>query len=211
MNGTGVVVQVFAKAPEPGRVKTRLIPALGAEEAARLHVRLVRHSLAMACEVAPGSVELWASPDAAHPFFADLAAGFPLTLCQQPEGDLGFRLAAAAGSALRRGDWVLLMGSDCPVLDRNHLEGTVRALEYGLDAMVIPAEDGGYVLLGLRRFDPRLFQGIAWSTGRVMAETRRRLAALHWRWRETEPLWDVDRPEDLQRLHRTCPWSCTFA
>ena len=94
----------------------------------------------------------------------------------------------------------LLIGSDCPALTARHLRQADRALRDGADAVFVPCEDGGYALIGLKRVDARLFDGIAWGGETVMAETRSRLRGLGWRWRELETLWDVDRPEDYQRL-----------
>ena len=94
----------------------------------------------------------------------------------------------------------ILIGSDCPALRARHLRHADQALRDGADAVFVPCEDGGYALIGLNRVDRRLFDGIAWGGDAVMAETRRRLAALGWQWRELETLWDVDRPEDYERL-----------
>jgi glycosyltransferase A (GT-A) superfamily protein (DUF2064 family) len=93
-----------------------------------------------------------------------------------------------------------LIGSDCPALAPRHLRRADKALRGGADAVLAPAEDGGYVLIGLSRFDRRLFDGIAWGSAKVLEETRARLRALGWRWQELETLWDVDRPADYRRL-----------
>ena len=103
-------------------------------------------------------------------------------------------------SALAAHARVLLLGSDCPALTAPHLLQADRALRDGADAVFVPCEDGGYALIGLRRVAARLFDGIVWGGRDVMASTRVRLDALGWRWRELETLWDVDRPEDYQRL-----------
>jgi rSAM/selenodomain-associated transferase 1 len=94
---------------------------------------------------------------------------------------------------------VLLVGSDCPGLRAAHLREALRALE-SHDAVFIPAEDGGYVLVGLKRAAAAIFEGVAWGTPEVMAQTRARLAAAGLSSRELAALWDVDRPEDLERL-----------
>jgi glycosyltransferase A (GT-A) superfamily protein (DUF2064 family) len=88
------------------------------------------------------------------------------------------------------------------VLRPAHLRRASRWLAGGADAVLAPAEDGGYALIALRRVSPRLFADIDWGGPRVMAQTRERLAALGWRWRELPTLWDVDRPEDVARLRR---------
>ncbi|HSD99539.1 MAG TPA: TIGR04282 family arsenosugar biosynthesis glycosyltransferase, partial [Burkholderiales bacterium] len=118
----------------------------------------------------------------------------------QADGDLGARMLAAFQSTLAACPRVLLVGSDCPALTTGHLRKADRALRDGADAVLVPCEDGGYALIGLTRADARLFDGIAWGTDTVMAESRARLSALGWRWRELETLWDVDRPEDYARL-----------
>lgn len=193
-------VIVFARAPRPGSVKTRLIPALGAEGAAALHARLLEHALETARAASLGGAELHCDPDADDPFFRYCADRYGVTLLAQAEGDLGARMLAACARALTDGSRVLLMGSDCPVLTARHLRQAERALRDGNDAVFVPCEDGGYALVGLRRVDTRLFEGVAWGSDRVISETRTRLEALGWRWHELATLWDVDRPEDYRRL-----------
>lgn len=196
----GTAVIVFAKAPQPGAVKTRLIPALGADGAAALHVRLVKHALETARKASLRQVELHCAPDASDPFFQFCAGHYGVTVKAQAGGDLGARMLAALTQALREHACVLLIGSDCPALTARHLRQAERALRDGVDAVFVPCEDGGYALIGLKRVESRLFDGIAWGGEHVMAETRARLATLGWRSRELETLWDVDRPEDYQRL-----------
>jgi uncharacterized protein len=190
-------VVVFARAPEPGRVKTRLIPELGEAGAAALHRRLVAHSLAAASEAAIGPVELWCAPDAGDPFFGECERRFGVSLHPQSEGDLGARMQRAFESVLARGARAILIGSDIPALSGRYLRDAGRALARGDDVVIGPAKDGGYVLIGLSRCDPELFREIPWGGPEVLAETRRRIAALHWRSSELATLWDVDRPEDL--------------
>jgi len=192
-------VVVFARAPEPGRVKTRLIPELGEAGAAALHRRLVEHSLVAASEAAIGPVELWCAPDAGDPFFGECERRFGVSLHPQGDGDLGARMHRAFESALARCARVILIGSDIPALSGPYLREANRALD-GHDAVIGPAEDGGYVLIGLSRRDPELFREIPWGGPEVLAETRRRIATLRWRSSELAALWDLDRPEDLQRL-----------
>jgi len=193
-------VVVFAKAPEPGKVKTRLIPALGEAGAAALHRRLVTHSLRVATEAQVGSVELWCAPDAGDPFFLECERRFGVSLRSQGEGDLGARMQRAFGAALARAPRAILVGGDIPALSAQYLRDAERALVAGNDAVIGPAEDGGYVLIGLSRCDAELFREIPWSGPEVLPETRRRIAALRWRLIELPALWDVDRPEDLERL-----------
>jgi len=195
-----VPILVFAKAPVPGEVKTRLVPALGAAGAAELHERLVDRTLATAAAAATGPVELCCAPDAAHPALAALARAHGATLAGQGPGDLGDRMHAAFRRSLAGAPAAIVIGCDCPALAPRHLREAAAALAGGHDAVIAPAEDGGYVLIGLRRAERSLFDGIGWGGAAVVAETRERLAALGWRWRELETLWDLDRPEDLARF-----------
>jgi uncharacterized protein len=198
-SGTTCII-VFARAPQPGAVKTRLIPLLGPEGAAALHARLVKHTLATVRKAALGAVELHCAPNCDDDFFRFCSNRYRVDLVAQTDGDLGARLAAAVSAALAVHARVLLIGSDCRALTARHLRQANQALLDGAAAVLVPAEDGGYVLLGLMRSDKRLFEGIAWGGDTVLADTRARLRALGWRSHELEPLWDVDRPEDYQRL-----------
>ena len=98
---------------------------------------------------------------------------------------------------------VILVGTDCAALQVRDLRRAARALAGGCDAVLSPAEDGGYPLIGLRRVSPRLFENMSWGGPDVFARTAARLDRLGWRWRRLRTLWDVDRPEDLERLRAT--------
>ena len=189
-------IVIFAKAPVPGRVKTRLIAALGEEGAARLAGEMLEHTLK---EAAASGVdhELCGDPDAAY--WGDLLPAAPFSW--QGEGGLGERLSRATERVLGEGASVLLIGADCPALDRTRLRHAAEALQTH-DAVIHPALDGGYVLLGLRRFDPSLFEGIAWSTAAVAQQTLDRLAALGWSVHVGDTLADVDEPADLALVGR---------
>jgi len=192
---------VFAKAPQPGRVKTRLIPVLGETGAAQLQRQLIERTLRTAVAAELGAVELWCAPAPDDPYFSDCARRYEIRLRAQGDGDLGLRMARALESALAEGSPGLLIGCDCPALTPGYLCEAAAALAGADDAVFGPAEDGGYVLVGVaRRPSMELFEDIAWSKATVMQETRTRLARGDWRWRELAPLWDVDRPEDLARL-----------
>jgi rSAM/selenodomain-associated transferase 1 len=194
---------IFARAPEPGRVKTRLVPLLGEKGAARLHARLVERTLKTALAAGFGSVDLYCSPTVKNSFFTKIKERFDVSLRSQGGGDIGDRMHRAFKRVLRRHPYAVLIGSDCPALKPADLRAAARALREGADAVLAPAEDGGYPLIGLRRVSRRLFDGIAWGSPQVLAQTRRRLKALRWRWRELRTVWDVDRPEDVTRLNRS--------
>jgi rSAM/selenodomain-associated transferase 1 len=192
-----VAVAVLAKAPVAGFAKTRLIPLIGAERAAQLQVRLTARAAATACAANVGPVTLWATPDESHETFAALRARHGVTLRRQPDGDLGARMLAAMIAA---GGPVLIIGTDCPALTKAHLRHAADVLRGGTEVVVGPAADGGYVLIGARKPEPALFDGMSWSTATVMEETRRRLQSYGLTWKEPFGLWDIDRPADLDRL-----------
>jgi hypothetical protein len=146
-----------------------------------------------------GPVTLWAAPDQDHPTFQTLAALFGVALARQPDGDLGARMLAAIAAA--RGP-ALVIGTDCPALQPDHLRAAADALNAGVDVVAVPVEDGGYALIGMREPHQSLFSDMPWSTAGVMAETRRRLVRASLSWREPARLWDVDLPADVERLRR---------
>jgi rSAM/selenodomain-associated transferase 1 len=195
-------IAIMAKAPVPGLAKTRLIPAFGAHAAAVLQERLTERSVAMALAADIGAVTLWCAPDTSHASFRELAARWPIALKAQPEGDLGTRMLAAIAAGAGA---TLVIGTDCPAFTADHLRAAASALNDGADVVLIPAEDGGYVLIGARAPHRQLFSGIAWGSATVLAETRARIAALGLACVEREYLWDVDTEGDLARLEREHP------
>jgi rSAM/selenodomain-associated transferase 1 len=193
-----VTVAIMAKAPVPGQTKTRLIPLLGATGAAQLQRWLIERSVATAVAADLGPVMLWCAGPLDHPDFQQTLASGSVSLHPQPDGDIGDRMLASAEAA-KSPAGVLIIGTDCPALTPTLLRQAAAALT-GHDAVVFPAEDGGYVLIGMRRPVSELFAGIEWSTERVMAQTRERLVSLGWSWSEPATLWDVDRQGDYERL-----------
>lgn len=198
-----VGVAILARAPIPGQTKTRLIPAVGAEGAARLQRWLLQRTVAMALVADVGPVSLWCAGDPCHPDFALCRAYGSVGVLPQPEGDLGRRMLMAMRASASPGG-VLVIGTDCPALTASHLREAAERLRHH-DAVVTPAEDGGYVLIGMREPAELSFECIDWGTDRVMAQTRERLKAAGCVWDEPATLWDVDRPEDLPRLFALCP------
>jgi rSAM/selenodomain-associated transferase 1 len=198
-----VGVAILARAPIPGQAKTRLIPAIGADGAARLQSWLLQRTVAMALVADVGPVTLWCAGDPGHPDFAVCRAYGPVVLRHQPEGDLGQRmLTAMRESATPSG--VLVIGTDCPAMSAGDLREAAERLRHN-DAVVTPAEDGGYVLIGMNEPLGSVFEHVDWGTDRVMAQTRERLKASGASWDEPATLWDVDRPEDLSRLFALSP------
>ncbi|HJT62211.1 MAG TPA: TIGR04282 family arsenosugar biosynthesis glycosyltransferase [Burkholderiales bacterium] len=182
------MIIVFARAPVPGAAKTRLIPALGEWGAARLHTRLVRHAVRTALASGCGPVEVHGT--ARHSFFRSLKIPFRL---QRGRG-LGERMH----HALSRSPGAILIGTDCPALTAADLRRALRLLRGGAEVVIAPAEDGGYALIGARRVPAELFREIAWGSSSVYDETVTRLKP--YRWRALRTVWDVDRPEDLERF-----------
>lgn len=190
---------VFAKAPVPGYAKTRLARVLGDEAAARLASRMLAHTVAHAVEADIGPVELCCTPDAAHPEFRRAAALHGVRLSLQGDGDLGARMHRALARNLDRHPRALLIGTDAPRLCPTLLRTAAQALSTH-PAVFAPASDGGYVLVGLSQATPALFDGIAWSTAQVMAQTRERLDELGMTRAELPTLDDIDEAKDLVHL-----------
>lgn len=190
---------VFAKAPVPGCVKTRLVGALGAEGAARLALRMLLDTVGRAVDAGVGPVELCCAPDDAHPEFRRLATHYPIRPATQGDGDLGARMHRALARNLCQYPRALLIGADAPGLGATHIRQAARALQ-STPAVFVPASDGGYVLVGLSRPMPALFAGIAWSSERVMAQTRERLVRIGVAHAELGMVDDVDEPADLRHV-----------
>ena len=200
----GVSVAVLAKAPVAGHAKTRLAPTLGPAGAARVHRQLVLRTL-QTVQRAGLRLQLWGDP-VGHRFFKALARVQGSPILAQPAGDIGARMHAAFVHHCGRSPApLLLIGTDCPVLEAAHLREAARRLLAGSEAVFTPAEDGGYVLVGLRRPVPELFENMAWSTEQVMAQTRERLQRLGLRYSEMPTLWDMDRPADWLRWQAMNP------
>lgn len=189
----------FAKVPIAGHVKTRLIPALGKQGALRLHKKLLTHTWQRLGNGELAPMQLWIDQADSTDFFSRLQPAVGRLQIQQGV-DLGERMANAIDQGLLQSDAVVLVGSDCPVLDGAYVSEAFQSLQQGNDVVLGPANDGGYVLIGMRRLYSKVFQGVNWGTGQVLEQTRERLAATGCRWTELDERWDVDRPEDLAKL-----------
>ncbi len=202
MQYTNAQVVVFAKAPQPGQVKTRLIPALGQTGAAALYVELLSQQMNWLSKAKIAPITCCCTPLLSHPLFQRFRSEYEINLELQCEGDLGARMYHAAEFGLRTCDSVILIGGDCPAMSHDYIVLALELLQFGCDAVVGPAEDGGYVLLGLRKCEASLFSHIDWGSDTVLATTIERLKDLGWEYRLLPELWDIDRPEDIERYQR---------
>ena len=143
-------------------------------------------------------IELCCTPNRNTLFFLDCENRFSVTLADQQGSELGERMAFAISVALQTHEKVIIIGTDCPDLDENYIEQAILALD-DVDAVIGPAKDGGYVLLGLRKFSIDLFTGFSWGSDTVLAQTRKVLNDLSWSHQELGIMHDIDRPEDLCR------------
>ena len=192
---------VLAKAPLPGRVKTRLAATVGDRVAAGVHREVTEQVLRIA--VGTGMpVTLACAPGSAHPFFHQMRRRYRVALCAQPAGCLGRRLQLLLRSGVRSDVTSAVVGADCAGLTGELLRSAAQALAAGNDAAVAPARDGGYVLLALRWAYPALFRGIPWGTSAVMAATRRRARSAGIQLAQLPVSWDLDDERDWREWRR---------
>jgi rSAM/selenodomain-associated transferase 1 len=194
-----VRIIVFAKAPVPGAVKTRLIGALSRLGASELARQMLKSTLAAAINARLGNVELCMSPDPDAAAWQGVDLPDVIHRSAQGGGGLGMRLARAAKRGIEVDGRVMLIGTDCPGLSASLLRTAAASLlETG--AVIYRAADGGYALLGLSRYDDLLFRGSPWGGPGVAAATLRRFAHLGWPLHVGRTLHDVDVPKDLVHL-----------
>lgn len=189
-------LQLFVREPVAGKVKTRLEDRLGVEHTLALYRAMLGRQISLANQCAGVIRQLWVAGDIFHADFANFAGD----RFMQPPGDIGERMSRALRSALDDHDMVILIGCDCPALDVSYIQQAFAILASGNDAVLGPATDGGYVLIGLRRWEPVLFRNIDWGKSEVLAQTRTRLAEAGFSWSELGILDDIDVPDDLDRL-----------
>jgi uncharacterized protein len=189
---------IFTRYPEPGKTKTRLIPALGDDGAAQLHRRMAEHTLEQARSLSC-AIEIWYAGGTKE-LMQDWL-GKDLWYRDQPTGDLGDRMCGAFRSAFEQGyQSVMIIGTDCPGITTSILAQGFTELQNQVVA-IGPAIDGGYYLIGLQRLVPELFQGIAWSTSKVFSETVAIADKLQLPTYSLPSLSDIDLPNDLQYLN----------
>ncbi len=187
----------FAKSPQLGKVKTRLRNVLGDEACLRLHKALATHQFNRLRLGAVAPLELWLSCREGLIFGKALVGVGNERLALQSGADLGQRMLHCFEDRLAHYHYVILVGSDCPAMTAAYVQRAIEALRGGADAVLGPATDGGYVLIGLRRSDPALFEDIPWGTDQVLQKTLNKLENLGWECQILSELIDIDRPEDL--------------
>ena len=189
---------LFARSPAEGQVKTRLEPVLGQERTLALYERLLGRQIQLVNNFPGARKSLWVDGNPTR----EILLSFQGEMLVQIGSDIGERMNNALNTSLAQCESAVLIGCDCPGLSSAVLEQAFRVLEEGADAVFVPATDGGYVLVGLRRPAERIFQGVTWGESMVMVQTRAKLAALDLNWIELKPLQDIDEPADLEHLHQ---------
>lgn len=201
VNGKNIEWVVLTKAPVPGFVKTRLIPALGEQRACDVYEQLLtrlQDTLKKLVLKQSSQVALWMSGDVEHEAFRSWSS--LVTFYQQPDNvDLGVRMASAVKSSLSRGYIPVLIGVDVPDLDEAYLSHCMQQLEHH-DLVISPAEDGGYGLLGMKQFYPELFVNKNWGTNTVFKATKSDIVELKIDAAYLPEVWDVDELVDVERF-----------
>ncbi|HHJ34910.1 MAG TPA: glycosyltransferase [Gammaproteobacteria bacterium] len=198
MMNEDTIILVFAKAPIEGQVNTRLIPDIGVRAATRLQHDLIHQRLMMLRQAKLCAVTLMCAPDAEQAFFLECGRQYAVNLLQQSGDNLGNRMSSGITAALKNYKYCIVIGTDAPALDERLIVQAMKTL-YRKDVVFVPAEDGGYVLVGLRRNCDFLFEDISWGTADVMQQSRTRLDEKKISYQELETCWDVDRLDDYQR------------
>lgn len=196
---------IFAKAPEVGKVKTRLIPALGEKAACDLYQTMTETIVQRFASTNLCSVSLYCSPDSGHDFFTDLRSRFSLQTYAQTGRDLGEKMHIAMQHHFAHYEKVILIGTDCPAITKEYVVQALCALD-DKDVVIGPAYDGGYVLIGMKQANDNVFCQVKWSSDTVLETTRQNLEAEGLSHHLLQTLHDIDVPEDLCFLDKTFPY-----
>ena len=187
---------IFTKSPILGKVKTRLQPDYTPEQSLTVHKRLMLNTLELTKNLKDFDIELCCAPNRNTSFFLECEKNFPISLNNQEGADIGERMAFSLSVSLKTHEKVIVIGTDCPDIDEDYITQAFAALSEN-DAVIGPASDGGYVLLGLTKFSMALFTDISWSSDKVFAQTKKVFENLSWSLKELGIMHDLDRPEDL--------------
>jgi len=186
------LIQIFAKPPVDGKVKTRLIPDLGVNKATDVYQYCLTRTLEL-IQASSFNYEVWLGGQTTDLIFSDQP-------CHQQQGDnLGIRMLNALNHGLSGNldSSVILIGSDCLDLTQHHLIQASEALEHH-DLVLLPCHDGGFALIGCRKIDSALFDAVEWSSASVLAKTLENAEALGYRVHLLETVRDIDTLADLK-------------
>ncbi|MCG8673371.1 MAG: TIGR04282 family arsenosugar biosynthesis glycosyltransferase [Pseudomonadales bacterium] len=189
------LLQVFLKSPEPGKVKTRLIPDLGVEEATRIHRALVNHVLDVANKAQVDSIECWVAGDIDHADIRKLAEHF--VVCPQQGADLGEKMLHALNHGLKCYDQAAIVGGDAYSLTPDYIDQAFQRLEQN-QVVLGPAEDGGYILIAAKQTHDSMFNDIRWGVSSVLQAQLERLHACELSYDLLETRWDIDDIKDIK-------------
>ncbi|MCG8325443.1 MAG: TIGR04282 family arsenosugar biosynthesis glycosyltransferase [Thiotrichales bacterium] len=225
---------IFTRKPEPGRVKKRLIAALGEHASADLYQQMVETTLDMAGTLGKTDVHVCISGDSDHRFAHRIEQVYGYACHAQSGRDLGERMARAISTGLEIYRQLVLIGCDCPGLNAEIIDTAFSHLAHGCTTVLGPANDGGYYLIGFSQSEPehspasgngktgdgdrpyarpvtellhKVFEAVPWGTSSVAEITRTRLQSLGASWEELPVLTDIDRPEDLEHYMEHLPCS----
>jgi len=190
---------IFAREPVPGQVKTRLIPALGIEKATELYGSLLYYTINNVITAALSPVNLYITPESRTTYFAQMSNADQFKISVQVGHDLGARMYNALASGLEQYSKVILIGTDCPFLNKDDFKQAITALD-AHDMVFSPAKDGGYVLVGATKVIPDIFNNIEWGTENVMKQSRTALSCNNFTWQELAEQCDIDVKDDLKYL-----------
>ena len=193
------VILLFAKAPVEGKVNTRLIADIGVKAATKLQHDLIQQRLSMLKQANLCTVTLMCSPDVQDDYFISCKDSYPITLLEQSGADLGKRMLNGIKQALQQYKYCIVIGTDAPVLDEVLISQAIERLKTDAEVVFVPAEDGGYVLVGLHKPYEFLFQDISWGSAEVMQQSTSKLKKNAISFSELSTCWDIDRLEDYQR------------
>ncbi|VAW79734.1 Glycosyltransferase [hydrothermal vent metagenome] len=192
-------IVIFARAPEYGKVKTRLAAGVGADAALEAYRSLLEQTVLTAADSQLAPIELYVEGNLQDPLIEHLAQYANATVMSQQGDDLGARMYHALQGVLQHSSRALIIGTDCPLMNGAYLESALQCLTPDCEVAIGPSEDGGYVLIGATMADKRIFRNITWGSNSVMQQTRDALYHANIRFDELDVLWDVDLPEDYWR------------
>lgn len=191
------LLQIFAKAPIQGFVKTRLIAELGDKKATDVYIELLDRTINLAL-TSEYKTQIWCAPNQQHDFFQFNKQKYGVILKDQLGRGLGERMQYALRQGLKEADEVMLIGADCPVFTTEYLIKAFEALRLS-DVVLGPAEDGGFVLVGCRKTHEKMFDGVNWGHSTVLEQTVDAITKAGLTSQLLPMLWDVDTPADLKR------------